>query len=219
MRRVLRIALATAALNIAAIATPANAALTLDTDTFAVTADHNAGSSQVTINFDSPVSDLTSQLVLTLTGGTGNAFDFTYAFTKSGAANLVGFGFDASPDLASVTNVTGPLAFFANTTFPDSGNIEACFNGGNNCSAANGQAGSFSGGFTLNFTGSAPFTLNDFVDRYASIAALNNQSGEGHPFASAVPEPASWAMMLLGFGGIGTAMRRRRKDGRLLQIA
>ena len=26
----------------------------------------------------------------------------------------------------------------------------------------------------------------------------------------AVPEPATWAMMLLGFGGIGAAMRRRR---------
>jgi hypothetical protein len=35
-----------------------------------------------------------------------------------------------------------------------------------------------------------------------------------------VPEPATWAMMLLGFGGIGMAMRRRRSNnGRLLQIA
>ena len=219
MRRIIRIALATAALGLAATATPASAALTLDTNTFAVIADHDSGPSQVTINFDSPVSGLTSQLLLTLTGGTGNAFDFTYVLTKSGAANLVGFGFDTNPDLASVMNVTGPLAFFANTTFPASGNIEACFNGGNNCSAADGQAGSFSGGFTLNFTGSAPFTLNAFVDRYASIAALNNQSGEGHPFVPAVPEPATWTMMLLGFGGIGMAMRRGRKDGRLLQIA
>lgn len=38
--------------------------------------------------------------------------------------------------------------------------------------------------------------------------------------AAAVPEPATWAMMLVGFGGIGMAMRRRRKaNGRLLQIA
>jgi hypothetical protein len=34
-----------------------------------------------------------------------------------------------------------------------------------------------------------------------------------------VPEPATWAMMLLGFGGIGMAMRRRRSSGQLLQIA
>jgi opacity protein-like surface antigen len=37
--------------------------------------------------------------------------------------------------------------------------------------------------------------------------------------AGAVPEPGSWAMMLLGFAGIGTAARRSRKNGRLLQIA
>jgi len=30
---------------------------------------------------------------------------------------------------------------------------------------------------------------------------------------SAVPEPATWAMMLVGFGGIGFAMRRRRSQG------
>jgi PEP-CTERM motif-containing protein len=38
-------------------------------------------------------------------------------------------------------------------------------------------------------------------------------------FGGAVPEPATWAMMLLGFGGIGMAMRRRKANGRLLQIA
>jgi hypothetical protein len=37
---------------------------------------------------------------------------------------------------------------------------------------------------------------------------------------TAVPEPATWAMMLLGFGAAGTALRRsRRKDSKLLQIA
>jgi hypothetical protein len=36
----------------------------------------------------------------------------------------------------------------------------------------------------------------------------------------AVPEPATWAMMLLGFGAAGTAIRRsRRKTGLLAQIA
>jgi hypothetical protein len=35
-----------------------------------------------------------------------------------------------------------------------------------------------------------------------------------------VPEPATWALMLLGFGGIGMAMRRsRRRSAGLMQIA
>ena len=35
-----------------------------------------------------------------------------------------------------------------------------------------------------------------------------------------VPEPATWAMMLMGFGAAGTALRRsRRKNSKLLQIA
>ncbi len=37
--------------------------------------------------------------------------------------------------------------------------------------------------------------------------------------AGAVPEPATWAMMLLGFGGIGMALRRRKANVRVSQIA
>jgi hypothetical protein len=30
-------------------------------------------------------------------------------------------------------------------------------------------------------------------------------------YNNGVPEPATWAMMLVGFGGLGLAMRSRRK--------
>lgn len=43
--------------------------------------------------------------------------------------------------------------------------------------------------------------------------AINGQPVGG------VPEPATWGMMLLGFGGIGMAMRRRRRSQGLAQIA
>lgn len=36
---------------------------------------------------------------------------------------------------------------------------------------------------------------------------------------TAVPEPATWAMMLLGFAGIGVSMRRRRRPAGLAQLA
>jgi hypothetical protein len=38
-------------------------------------------------------------------------------------------------------------------------------------------------------------------------------------FTTSVPEPATWAMMLLGFGAIGAAMRRNRKKPALAQLA
>lgn len=36
---------------------------------------------------------------------------------------------------------------------------------------------------------------------------------------AAVPEPATWALMLLGFGGMGVSMRRRRSVNALPQMA
>jgi hypothetical protein len=62
----------------------------------------------------------------------------------------------------------------------------------------------------------------------ATITALNGGSFSdfkqlrlvlaGQPFS--VPEPSSWALMLLGFGGIGMALRRNRKrNPALMQIA
>jgi hypothetical protein len=41
----------------------------------------------------------------------------------------------------------------------------------------------------------------------------------GNIVAPAVPEPASWALMLLGFGGIGLAMRRRNQHRPIAQLA
>jgi hypothetical protein len=49
-------------------------------------------------------------------------------------------------------------------------------------------------------------------------------NGQEHAFylignAGAVPEPATWAMMLVGFGGIGWSMRRRRTTCAVPQVA
>jgi hypothetical protein len=58
-----------------------------------------------------------------------------------------------------------------------------------------------------------------------TVTITNGQGVSGAQiFATspAVPEPATWAMMLLGFGGIGMAMRRnrsRRSRTALMQIA
>jgi hypothetical protein len=36
--------------------------------------------------------------------------------------------------------------------------------------------------------------------------------GEGIGIATAVPEPSTWALMLIGFAGLGFAFRRSRRN-------
>ena len=71
--------------------------------------------------------------------------------------------------------------------------------------------------------------MSNWTDRYQQISNgtnINGQSGIGQssdlqitPLA-AVPEPATWAMMLLGFFGIGFMAYRKRTDGgRALRLA
>jgi hypothetical protein len=50
-----------------------------------------------------------------------------------------------------------------------------------------------------------------------NMGSPGNISGNA-TFYQAVPEPATWALMLLGFGGMGMAMRRRRRPA-LAQLA
>lgn len=71
-------------------------------------------------------------------------------------------------------------------------------------------------------TGSAFFSLNDGfygVNLTTGAATRLGTSGAGNllgiSVAAAVPEPATWAMMLLGFAAIGVAFRRRRDQASL----
>ena len=55
---------------------------------------------------------------------------------------------------------------------------------------------------TLNFTGG--FSINNIID-------LNGSSDyEKLVFTMAVPEPATWAMLIAGFGLVGATLRRRK---------
>lgn len=221
MRRVLMTALAGTAL---AAATPV----------FAQSATVNGsaitlGGPGTTISFGGPTGTTASaDLFLQLTGAntaTGD-YTFTYTFTNTNASvsNLVNFGFTTDPTLLGITG-TGMNFYFNPNNFPGGYNVDACAGplAGANCDAANGQGDSFSGTFTLDFGNNTnSITLGNFVDRYASLCELGTDcpSGEGVPVTRGVPEPASWALMLLGFAGVGVAMRRSRKSKpALMQVA
>ncbi len=80
--------------------------------------------------------------------------------------------------------------------------------------ASAGQPGSFSDWMNASFT----FTA-DSSSELLSFLAVGTPAGNVPPFAlldgvslTAVPEPATWAMMLVGFSGLGYAAFRRRRQ-------
>jgi hypothetical protein len=42
---------------------------------------------------------------------------------------------------------------------------------------------------------------------------------DGNAVTTAVPEPSTWAMMILGFAGLGAMMYRRRNNNAMLRVA
>ena len=80
-------------------------------------------------------------------------------------------------------------------------------------SASAGAPGSFSGWSTASFT----FTANASSE-LLSFLSVGTPAGNVPPFAlldgvslTAVPEPSTWAMMFVGFAGLGYAALRRRR--------
>jgi hypothetical protein len=72
--------------------------------------------------------------------------------------------------------------------------------------------------------GGCPGDCSDFNAYADNLALTAGNTTRSYDFAAtstaAVPEPATWAMMLIGFGGVGFQMRRqRRKNGFLAQAA
>jgi hypothetical protein len=73
------------------------------------------------------------------------------------------------------------------------------------------------------FAGTAFFRLDDLNGLDSVTLNLGGASSAVvyNPGPGAVPEPASWAMLLVGFGGVGFAMRRRNSadQGRRVRVA
>ena len=176
-------------------------------------------------NGGASIPGLTARITFNYLNRTGNTFNFSYTLTNTSgapidASRVTIFGFNTNPNVTSASTGSGDqFDIVASGNQPNGlSDIDLCFKDGgptNNCTGANsglniGQ--SASGTFGLTFGSQlASITLSDFSVRYQGIDSrqlqLSDGSASGIP---AIPEPATWAMMIGGFGLIGAGARRRR---------
>jgi hypothetical protein len=227
--------IAGALLGIAGVATPAAAAITINPNGSATITSDTAVGSTLPVIFDGSeggvvIPGLTSSLTLSFAGVSGDSYLFNYVLTNtstapttSSAVTAFGFNVDPNATLASST-VTGAFGIVSAGQVSEGYNLEMCFKNGqdNNCAGSPGNQGVVvgtpgTGTISLGFS-SRPgeITLSNYMVRYQAVNG--DGSAIGQP-TGAVPEPSTWAMMLLGFGAVGMALRRGRRNVPLAQVA
>lgn len=237
MRTAVKVALAGAALFLSA--TPVMGAITVNPDGSATVTSNTVAGSNFTINFDGEennavIPGLTSTLKLTFQGLDGNNYLFDYLLTNTSSAPITAsvvtaFGFDTDPNVNKANSTVDGVFGVVGSGSMANNTLEICFKNGqnNNCGGSPGNQGVVQGGLPGSGSLKLAFdsfndqiTLSHFLDRYQGIngPGIEGGSAVGFPTTGAVPEPDTWALMLLGFGGIGMALRRSRKQP-LLQIA
>lgn len=172
---------------------------------------------------------LSGRLALTLVEIAGNSFTFAYSLMNtSDASNLVSristFAFNTDPNTSSVTILSGFTTVIRDGNLPGQNAFELCFKTGqgNNCNNGTGGAtlsSPVNGSFILNLGGPATssVTLSNFLARYQSTGP--NGEGSAVGVGTAVPEPGTWLLMILGLGAVGFAMRRRQTTSVRFQFA
>ena len=167
------------------------------------------------------VVDLTqvgSDVVATANGTldlTGLTSQGNFGLAESVRGNIAYIGLGSVGLVTGYSGLTGPGSFGTGSTFiPSNAFAGTSF-------ALNGSAfgtpyvfvpvGYVSGSAisgTATFFGQTVASLGLIAGRYSYTSRADSVTVN---VRGAVPEPSTWAMMLLGISGIGTVMRRRRK--------
>ena len=164
----------------------------------------------------------------TTSGSAGNwTYDFTFTNNVAQGQRLYFFGLqDATGTVtASAVGYSKSSGYYVNGTL---------YNLSWGTSAYGGiSAGDSLGGFSIRDTAVAAKSSFNFYGYTYNNGAIYTAGGNIGGWASfnpafefsssnataAVPEPATWAMMMLGFGGLGYTLRRRPTAGARIRFA
>ncbi|WP_240047501.1 PEPxxWA-CTERM sorting domain-containing protein [Sphingomonas panacisoli] len=157
----------------------------------------------------------TAAAVLAFVSVPASAGDFIFNFTATGISGSGTFTTQNTPNSSGgylITNTTGTVTVGANTF---------SITGPTNYAAASNLLYAFQTPL-LDFDGTSFALSNPAATdvnlyylggyRYIRTGMSGNQALTSFtvtPATAAVPEPATWAMMIMGFGLVGGAMRRR----------
>ena len=122
----------------------------------------------------------------------------TVLFDNAFATSLTSFSLDvagATPTVLTIFDKNGATLFSTNVTLTGGYSTDPGAYVRYGATSNNGI-----GGFS--FTGNA-----------AGNTSIDNLEARDGATTGGVPEPATWAMMILGFGGVGAMVRRRRGVG------
>jgi hypothetical protein len=199
-----KILYALSAASLVALATPATAASTLVADGITYTLTLNSVTN----------SGLTGNFTLAISGIN------TASDTEGGRSGINAFAF-TDPTVGTITGGTS-----AGFTFMTGGlNSSGCDGSGGFFCFTNsgyvlpsGSSTSLNFSITSNTTGSFATWTPDFKIDWTG--SKKNYDLVSLPIpVNGVPEPASWALMMIGFGAIGWTVRRRRRASGIPQIA
>jgi hypothetical protein len=160
---------------------------------------------------------------------------------KYGIPTVSELGWASAADIGILFNATEPQNDTGGINVQDltlkfydalTGNLVAAIDGSHDFAGTN--AGNGVAGFTFVVDGAEQSYLNGLIFngsnlsniRIALEATLDRVGGGPDTFRAvnlertlSVPEPATWGLMMLGFGAVGIVIRRRRRGGTLMQIA
>jgi hypothetical protein len=203
-----KLAILAAASALAVVASPASAAIVITASPGAVQPPENVLAS-------------TSMTGLTVMGATNHmvsvrSTETLTTTTSNGQSRFLATdgSFDAGSIFLTAGGTFTSAEFNLFNALAGTTSVGIIINGGEVQNFALGNGENF---FGITATGGDTITSIAFDTNGSGVADLRQLRLGG--VAAAVPEPATWALMLLGFGAIGASMRRRRRTTHLPQFA